>query len=264
MTDDAELLRRYAEEHSETAFADFVQRHLALVYAAALRRTNGDENGAAEVAQQVFTTAARRAAALARHDALTGWLYTATRNAALNLRRDEQRRRSREHEASTMNELVADLTPEADWNQLRPVLDEAMDELNGPDREAVLSRFFEGRAFTDVGKKLHLTENAARHHVDRSRAWGCARESGCRRGAGRPCGERNGRGTGRSSGRRGRERGGKFSHFYEHSKNHGGGGGRSSGLGDWLWRASVWRGPRNTGGALSDDARTRQFGCSSS
>jgi RNA polymerase sigma factor (sigma-70 family) len=168
MIDDAELLRRYAAERSEPAFAEFVQRHLGLVYAAALRRTNGDQQSAAEVAQRVFTNVARRAAMLARHDALTGWLYTATRNAALNLRRDEQLRRNREHEAGAMNELLADPAPEADWKQLRPVLDQAMDALNGADREAVLLRFFEGRGFGEVGTKLHLTENAARMRVDRA------------------------------------------------------------------------------------------------
>lgn len=65
MSDDADLLRRYANERLESAFAKFVQRHLGLVYSAALRRTNGDDHRAAETAQQVFTTAARRAAAFA-------------------------------------------------------------------------------------------------------------------------------------------------------------------------------------------------------
>ena len=49
--EDGELLRRYVEERSETAFGEFVQRHLGLVYAAALRRTDGDEPRAAEVAK---------------------------------------------------------------------------------------------------------------------------------------------------------------------------------------------------------------------
>jgi len=36
--DDAELLRRYADEGAEDAFAEFVRRHIGLVHAAALRR----------------------------------------------------------------------------------------------------------------------------------------------------------------------------------------------------------------------------------
>jgi hypothetical protein len=37
MTEDVELLSRYATEHSEAAFAELTQRHVDLVYSAALR-----------------------------------------------------------------------------------------------------------------------------------------------------------------------------------------------------------------------------------
>jgi RNA polymerase sigma-70 factor (ECF subfamily) len=95
---EAELLRRYAEEGAQAAFAEFVERSIPLVHAAAFRRT-GDPHKAAEVAQQVFISAARNARSLARHPRLAGWLYAATRNAALNLMRDEQRQRRREEAA---------------------------------------------------------------------------------------------------------------------------------------------------------------------
>lgn len=76
MTDDAELLRRYAYHRNEAAFAEFVSRHLGLVYFAALRRTGGNAALAEDVAQAVFTAAARDAGTLARHAVVTGWLYT--------------------------------------------------------------------------------------------------------------------------------------------------------------------------------------------
>jgi DNA-directed RNA polymerase specialized sigma subunit len=38
MSEDAELLRQYAQSGSETAFTELVGRHLPLVYATALRR----------------------------------------------------------------------------------------------------------------------------------------------------------------------------------------------------------------------------------
>ena len=96
MNDDAALLRRYAEEGSQDAFAELVRCHVDLVYGAALRRTHDDPHRAAEVAQQVFTRLARDARKLSRHTALVAWLHTATRNAALNLMISEQRRQSRE------------------------------------------------------------------------------------------------------------------------------------------------------------------------
>ena len=41
MSDDIELLRRYAEEGSEEAFRDLVSRHIDLVYSAARRGESG-------------------------------------------------------------------------------------------------------------------------------------------------------------------------------------------------------------------------------
>src|SRR5688572_30699093 len=99
MDDTATLLRRYAREKSEAAFAELVRRHVDLVYSAALRRTNGDAHRAADVAQQVFTRLARDAAKLTGHTVLAAWLYTTTRNAAVDLIRAEQRRRTHEQEA---------------------------------------------------------------------------------------------------------------------------------------------------------------------
>lgn len=168
MTDDTELLRRYAEEGSEAAFAEFVQRHIARVYAAALRRTNGDTHRAVEVSQLVFTDAARRARSLSRHAVVSAWLYVATRNAAFNLKRAEARRSKREQEAQTMNQTLGMDEPAADLERLRPVLDAAMDELSGADREAVLLRFFEDQPFAAIGVRLRLTENAARMRVERA------------------------------------------------------------------------------------------------
>src|SRR4051794_31285649 len=117
MNDDATLLERYARNRSEEAFAEVVRRHLTLVYSTALRRTNGDVHRAKDVAQIVFTGLAREAATLSRHPALTGWLYAATRNAAIDLMRAERRRREREEKAHSMEEISSSPEVPADWEQ---------------------------------------------------------------------------------------------------------------------------------------------------
>ena len=168
MNEDAQLLRRYASEHSESAFAELIQRHVDLVYSAALRLVNGDAHAAQDLTQQVFTELARQAKSLARHPALVGWLYTATRQMAWRALRSDQRRAAREQMAQTMNELLRQPAAEPDWEHLRPVLDDAMHQLNHADRVAVLLRFFKNKSLREVGLELGLTENAARMRVERA------------------------------------------------------------------------------------------------
>jgi len=165
---DTELLRQYSEHHSEQAFAALVQRYLNLVYFAALRRTNGDAHLAEDITQQVFAALAADAAKLRRHTVLAGWLYVTTRHAAANAMRSEKRRLNREQEAQAMQETQTASNLEADWNQLRPQLDCAIDELSKPDRLAVLLRFFENRPFAEIGATLRVSEDAARVRVDRA------------------------------------------------------------------------------------------------
>lgn len=168
MIEDAELLRRYAADNAEEAFAELVQRHVNFVYGCALRRTSGDAHFAEDVTQQVFAALAQKAPALTRHPVLSGWLFQATRLAAGNLMRTERRRQAHEREAQLMNEITSQVTNDAEWKRLRPVLDAAMDRLNEADRQAVLLRFFEGKSFSEIGTRLQLAENTARMRVDRA------------------------------------------------------------------------------------------------
>ncbi len=173
MIEDAELLRRYAEDRAEPAFAELVQRHVGVVYAAALRRVGGDAQLAEEVAQTVFTTLARKAGSLAHHPVLIGWLHRSTHYAAIDALRDKLRREQCERvvETETMNakaEENGDRSVEVDWEEVRPVIDSLLDKLDERDRGALLLRFFEGRAFAEVGAAMRVTEDAARMRVERA------------------------------------------------------------------------------------------------
>jgi DNA-directed RNA polymerase specialized sigma24 family protein len=60
MMSDLELLRQYRAEGRQEAFGALLDRHLSLVYSAALRQVRSPEL-AEEVAQSVFTDLARSA-----------------------------------------------------------------------------------------------------------------------------------------------------------------------------------------------------------
>src|SRR6266480_3501035 len=160
MTDTGQLLRDYAERHDEKAFGELVKCHLDLVYSTALRQLGGDAQLAQDIAQVVFTDLARKAKTLPREVVLGGWLYRHTCFTAAKALRTERRRQIREHEAAIMN---AQNEPSDEiWRQVAPVLDQAMNQLNERDRDAIVLRFFEHQPLREVGAALGASEDAAR------------------------------------------------------------------------------------------------------
>ncbi len=168
MPTDAELLRRYVEHHDEGAFAELVRQNLDLVHATALRRAGGRAHLAEEIAQKVFCDLARKAAGLARHPALSGWLHQSTRYAAIDAMRSEHRRQKLAQSLSAMPDVDARSEPAVDWERLRPVIDEAMDQLTDRDREIVLQRFFKGLTFAELATRLTVPESTARLRAERA------------------------------------------------------------------------------------------------
>ncbi|MES2692353.1 MAG: sigma-70 family RNA polymerase sigma factor, partial [Verrucomicrobiota bacterium] len=171
MTDDAQLLGQYVESRSEPAFAELVQRHLALVYHAAARQLGAEAHLAGDVAQGVFLLLADRARTLTGHPSLAGWLHATTRFKVAEILRTERRRRARETAAHLMHDVTnasAGASNPAEWERLRPVIDEVLLELNASDREAVLLRFFEQRPFAEIATRLRLTEATAHKRVERA------------------------------------------------------------------------------------------------
>jgi len=166
MIPDGELLGRYEMARDEEAFAEVVRRHLGAVYGTALRMTSGDAHLAEEVSVGVFADLAKKAELLRTRAVLSGWLHTSVRFAVAKAVRGEHRRRRREALAHVMSSSEASVEPA--WEQLRPVLDEAIGELSEPDRDAVALRYFEQHSFGQMAERLAISENAARMRTERA------------------------------------------------------------------------------------------------
>ena len=165
MSDDMTLVREFAANQSEPAFAALVERHIALVHSAALRQV-GDAHLAEEITQAVFIILARKAASLGSKTVLSAWLYRTTRYAAADALRARRRRQAREQEAH-MQSILNQPDAEA-WAQLAPLLDDALAELGETDRTALVLRFFENKTAREIAGNLRMEEAAAQKRVARA------------------------------------------------------------------------------------------------
>jgi RNA polymerase sigma factor (sigma-70 family) len=165
MNDDLSLLRDYAHRGAEEAFAALVSRYVDLVYSVALRQVR-DLHLAEEVTQVAFIILARKAKSLGPKTILPGWLCRTARYTSANALTIQRRRQRREHEAhmqSTLNQ------PESEaWQQISPLLDQAMEQLGRGDHDAIVLRFFRGLHFREVGAALGVGEDAAKMRVNRA------------------------------------------------------------------------------------------------
>jgi len=163
--DDMQLLAEYAARNSEEAFSTLVARHVNLVYSAALRQT-GNRDEAQEITQAVFLVLARKAKSLRRGTVLSGWLYQTARLTAANSLRRDIRRQNREQQAYMQSTLDQ---PEPDhWQQVGPLLEQAMSGLSEADRNAVVLRYFENKPLKEVGAALGASDDAAKMRVNRA------------------------------------------------------------------------------------------------
>ena len=171
--DDIALLREYARQNSEAAFATLVARHVNLVYSVALRSVR-DPHLAEEITQAVFVILARKADSLGDQTILSGWLCRTARYASANALTIRRRRQKREQEAYMQSILESGgdapspSIREETWNQIAPLLDGALEKLGQKDHDALVLRFFENKNFAEVGAALGASEDAAKMRVNRA------------------------------------------------------------------------------------------------
>ena len=165
MTYGEQELEKFANTGDDSAFESVVEAYAGLVYGVALRRVNGDQGAAEEVAQNVFSILARKADGISARPGLVAWLHRTTTLEAANFRRAEANRRRK---MDTYRQQIESAAENADRESLMPVIDEALDKLPESDRLAVLYHYFEGRDFREVGNLLGKSDAAAQKQTRRA------------------------------------------------------------------------------------------------
>ena len=165
LNNDMALIRDYASNNSQEAFATLISRHVHVVYSIALRQVR-DTHVAEEITQSVFILLASKARSLSSETILSGWLCRTARYVSANTLKAQRRRQLREQES----QMQADLNEgdSSQWAQIAPLLDEALSYLGQNDHDAIVLRFFHGKELKEVGVTMGLTEDAARMRVNRA------------------------------------------------------------------------------------------------
>ena len=156
-TSDRECLESWARHRDAASLQTLVERYLAFVYSAALRRT-GDAAQAAEVTRAAFLVLGRRARSLRKKAVLAGWLFHVTTVACRKLTRKRfARLRRLWHWISRKPRpaLPADATL---WTRLAPQMDRALDRLRTKQRNAVLLCAFLNHDFASAAQILRTRE----------------------------------------------------------------------------------------------------------
>ncbi len=163
--DDIALLRRWAEDRSEAAFRLLVERHAALVWGVALRKT-ADRGLAEEAMQQVFIDLAKKAPVLvAWRRPLGPWLHRSALYEAVEIVRRETRHANRLKQYA---QDIAEGAGDDPWAAIAPHLDEAIQSLGAADRRVLLLHWFERLTFAEVAERTASTPGAAQRRGARA------------------------------------------------------------------------------------------------
>jgi len=157
---DLVLLQRWTERRDAEAFAEIVAQHAAMVYATC-KRVLGNAADAEEVAQDCFLRLARADSPV--QTSLAGWLHTLATHRSLDRIRSDARRRAREERYVT--EAPEEVLPE--WDDVRPLVDEAIAALPEELRYPIVAHFLEGETHAAIASTLGISQSGTTRRIQR-------------------------------------------------------------------------------------------------
>jgi RNA polymerase sigma factor (sigma-70 family) len=164
---DPELLDEWLGKHREAAFHALVARYAGLVYATA-KRSCRDDSLAAEASQLTFITLAQKARSLTSCASFGGWLHVTAVMQAKNLLRKSQRETRKRLLLQAAMETESHQYHADSWQEMQPVLDDALASLSAKDRETLILRFYRSLTVREIATTLGIATDAAQKRIDRA------------------------------------------------------------------------------------------------
>ncbi len=152
------LLQRWKTGRDAQAFSELVARYADMVFAVG-KRALGDEEAAKDLAQDVFLKLARQTPDL--ETSLSAWFHRVTINAAIDAMKKDSARRAREERYMKGRQEAT----HPEWNDIRQLLDEAIEELPEKYRRPLVAHYFEQRTHKNIAHEHEVTRHAVTYCV---------------------------------------------------------------------------------------------------
>jgi RNA polymerase sigma-70 factor (ECF subfamily) len=163
---DAQLLRRFATDRDETAFATLVVRHGPLVLSVC-RRVLGIVQDAEDAFQATFLVLARKAGSIQNPGLLGNWLYGVASRIARKARAGLSKRQMHERPLHLLPTLQAPAAAEA--HDVGLVLDEELSRLPEKYRAAVVLCYLQGKTNEEAARLLNWPTGTVKGRLARAR-----------------------------------------------------------------------------------------------
>jgi RNA polymerase sigma factor (sigma-70 family) len=163
---DGQLLDRYLQQRDERAFAALVQRYGRLVLGVC-ERVLQDTHEAEDAFQATFLVLVRKAGSLDRRGPLGNWLYAVAYRTAMKAKVNAARRQAHERQAGDM--VPAQANAEAQWRELRVVIDEELNRLPNKYRAPLLLCYIQGKTNQQAARELGWPSGSMSRRISRGR-----------------------------------------------------------------------------------------------
>jgi RNA polymerase sigma factor (sigma-70 family) len=148
---DAQLLERFVRQRDEAAFEVLVWRHGPKVLGVCRRVLRHDQD-AEDAFQAVFLILARKGGSIGKGQAVASWLYQVAYRVALRARRRAEKRASQPLPPAEVPATPP--APNAEWSELRPVLDDEVNRLPEKYRAPFILCYVDGKTNEEAAQEL--------------------------------------------------------------------------------------------------------------